>query len=255
MPKESLVPPVELIVANNVGVHDKENILKEYARVGKYIATVLKNRADLKPTDSVLDMGCGSGRVAMHLTEYLDGGTYYGVDIVKSSIEWCRDAYREFPNFHFIHADLHSKFYNPEGKSNSENYRFPFDDGALDVIWSSSLFTHMLIAGVDNYLKEMARTHRVGGRIWNSYLLLDEISEPLVHGAPRKDGRRMEHKVDGGRIAYPDKPEWVVGLHKDRILALHEKHGFDVIKVELTNWSGGRPEVPTGQDVIVARKR
>lgn len=249
-------PPVELIVENNVGVHDKENILQEYSRVGKYIATVLKNRAKMKPTDVVLDMGCGSGRVAMHLVDYLaDGGTYHGIDVVKSSIDWCRNAYAGFGNFHYQHADLYSEFYNPKGPVKAEEYRFPFEDSSLDLVWSSSLFTHMLIAAVDNYLGEMARTLKQGGRIWNSYLLLDEVSEPLVHGAPRNDGRRMEHKVDGGRIGYPDKPEWVVSLYKDRILALHEKHGFEIMEVILTDWSGGRPGVPKGQDVIIARKR
>lgn len=91
--------------------------------------------------------------------------------------------------------------------------------------------------------------------MWNSYLLLDEISEPLVLG-PRNDGRRMQYEVEGGRIAYKNKPEHVVGLRKDRILDLHEKHGLEVIEIRLSNWSDGRPDTPyRGQDVIVARKK
>lgn len=250
----NLVPPIELIIENKIGIRNKENVLDEYKRIGNYIATVLKNRAGLHPESDALDMGCGTGRVARSLTEYLTTGSYTGVDIVESSIEWCRDNFRNFHNFRFIHADLYSKFYNPTASLTAEEYRFPFDPESFDVIWSASLFTHMLMPAVDNYLKEMARVAKPGGRIWNSYLLLDEISEPLVLG-PRNDGRRMQYKVEGGRVAYKDKPELVVGLNRDQILDLHEKHGLEIIEEWLSNWSGGRPDTKNrGQDVIIARK-
>jgi ubiquinone/menaquinone biosynthesis C-methylase UbiE len=251
---QDLNPPIELITANNVGIHDKENVLDEYKRIGIYVATTLQNRAGLRPESDVLDVGCGTGRVAIPLTEYLTTGSYTGIDVVKSSIEWCQSAFRNFENFRFVHADLYSKFYNPDASMTAEEYIFPFDRESFDVIWSSSLFTHMLMPAVDNYLKEMARVAKPGGRIWNSYLLLDEISEPLVLG-PRNDGRRMQHEVEGGRIAYKEKPEHVVGLYKEQIMALHEKHGFEISEVQLSNWSGGRPDTKyRGQDVIIARK-
>lgn len=250
----ALVPPIELITQNNVGIHDKENVLNEYNKIGNYIATVLKNRAGLRPESHVLDVGCGTGRVAIPLTEYLTTGSYTGVDVVKSSIEWCASAFRDFQNFRFVHADLYSEFYNPSASLTAEEYRFPFNREHFDVIWSASLFTHMLMPSVDNYLKEMARVARPGGRIWNSYLLLDDISEPLVLG-PRNDGRRMQYKVEGGRVGYQEKPEHVVGLYKDQILGLHEKHGLEIIEVQLSNWSGGRPDTKyRGQEVIIARK-
>src|SRR4051812_33177243 len=108
-----LTPPVELIAQTNVGIHDKENVMKEYRKIGTYMFTVLKNRAKVLPDSRILDMGCGLGRVAAPFTEYLTDGTYTGVDVVKESIDWCTQAYRPFKNFRFIHADLYSKFYNP----------------------------------------------------------------------------------------------------------------------------------------------
>ncbi|WP_157014904.1 class I SAM-dependent methyltransferase [Mesorhizobium xinjiangense] len=252
---DHLTPPVELIAQNNVGIHDKENILAEYRKIGTYLFTVLKNRAGVRPDSDILDMGCGLGRVAAPFTTYLTSGSYTGVDVVKSSIDWCAERYSGLPNFRFIHADLYSEFYNPKATVSAENYRFPFEDGSFDVVWSSSLFTHMLFDAVDNYLGEMSRVLKPGGRIWNSYLLLDEISEPLVHGRPRSDGRRMEHEVKGGRVGWKDKPEWVVGLRLDGINELHRKHGLEIVETQLSNWSGGREDVPyKGQDVIIARK-
>lgn len=226
----NLVPPVELIVGNNIGTHDKEHIVDEYKKVGAKVASKLKDQAGVRPESDVLDVGCGTGRVAMYLTT----GSYTGIDVVKSSIEWCQKAFRDFPNFRFVHADLYSEFYNSGAVLKAEEYRFPFEDESFDVVWSSSLFTHMLLPGVDNYLKEMARVARPGARVWNSYLLLDEVSEPLVLG-PRNDGRRMRFEVEGGRIGYKNKPEHVVGLYRDQILALHEKHGLEVVEERLSN--------------------
>ena len=251
----SLVPPIELITANNVGIHDKENILEEYNRIGTAITTMLKNRAELRPESDVLDVGCGTGRIAIPLTDYLTTGSYTGIDVVASSIQWCRKAFRDFKNFRFIHAKLYSKFYNPGASLTAEEYRFPLEDESFDVIWSASLFTHMMMSAVDNYLGEMARVAKSGAKIWNSYLLLDEISEPLVLG-PRNDGRRMQYEVEGGRVGYKEKPEHVVGLYRDQVLALHEKHGLEIVEEQLSNWSGGRPDTKSrGQDVIIARKK
>jgi SAM-dependent methyltransferase len=250
-----LIPPIETIAANNVGIHDPKNVIAEYTRIGKHIFKRLEQSAGLRADSDVLDVGCGTGRVALPMTEFLTSGTYTGIDVVKSSIDWCQQAYRTFDRFKFIHADVHSVFYNPTGQFRSENYSFPFPDNSFDVVWSSSLFTHMLLPGVDNYLKEMARVIRPGKYIWNSYLLLDQITEPSVL-VPRNDGRRMPHPVPGGRIAYKDKPEHVVGLYVDGIKELHHKHGLTIAQVRYTNWSGARKLVSLkGQDVIIAVKK
>lgn len=59
----------------------------------------------------------------------------------------------------------------------------------MNFIWSTSLFTHMRINQVDSYLSEMSRVLKSGAKIWNSYFILDEVSEPLARsgalGRPR----------------------------------------------------------------------
>lgn len=248
------LPPESLIIANVIGVVDHAHIHDEYKRIGAGIAKALQDRAGLKPDSRVLDVGCGTGRVARCLVDVLTTGSYVGFDIVKSSVDFCREAFADVPNFEFTHVDLFSQFYNSKSDGRAETFRFPFDDETFDVVWSTSLFTHMLLPGVRNYLKEMARVLKPGKRVYNTYLLLDEISEPLVI-KPRLDGRTMMHPVDGGRIGYKDKPEHVVGLYKDRVLEAHEEAGLKVVVLGLTNWSGGRPHVNfAGQDAIVAEK-
>ena len=72
---------------------------------------------DLKPTESILDIGCGCGMMALALTNYLQPtASYTGFDISKKAIQWCqKNISSRFPNFHFFHADIYNEHYNPGG--------------------------------------------------------------------------------------------------------------------------------------------
>jgi SAM-dependent methyltransferase len=63
------------------GMLDEEHH-RTYGRpwvLGRYCFDYLV-REGLKPSDKVLDIGCGSGRVGIWLIRYLDPGNYFGVD-------------------------------------------------------------------------------------------------------------------------------------------------------------------------------
>jgi len=58
----------------------------------------LRNLGGLKPSDSILDVGCRIGRVAVPLTQYLDQrARYEGFDVVKKGIDWCRENISQVP--------------------------------------------------------------------------------------------------------------------------------------------------------------
>ena len=81
------------------------------------------------------------------LTDFLSpDGAYYGIDANESSIDWCRENYTAYPNFHFIHSDIFSTHYNPKSNVRAADYRFPFDAGEFDCVFSTSLFTHLVAA-------------------------------------------------------------------------------------------------------------
>lgn len=248
------IPPASLIIDNKIGGSDPETIEKLFADRGDALSKVIIKNTGMKSNASVLDMGCGLGRVARGLVDYLTEGTYTGVDIVKSSIDWCEKHYADAPNFSFHHAEIFSTYYNPEATVKARDYRFPFPDNSFDVIFSTSLFTHMMIDEVDNYLGEMARTLKPGGWAWNTYMILDDVSEPLAQQwQPKRP--YITHPVDGGRVAKLDNPELIVGLYLDRLEGVHARNGLSIERIQLSNWSGGRPEIPyKGQDIIIARK-
>ena len=250
MQKEHLIPPGRLILDNGIGSTDRtdmEKVRLEFVQVGETIAKGLINQAPLSADSSVLDVGCGLGRVALGLVDlFAKSGSYTGLDLVPSSISWCKSAFADHPNFHFVHADVFSKFYNPQGSQPPEKYKFPFADDSFDFVFSMSLFTHLMIEASDNYLGEMSRVAKPGARVINTFFILDEISTPLAAGF---------HKVPGGAVQTLDAPEAVSALDLEPLKEIHKKHGLEIEGLGFGFWSGRLDAHPRSyQDAIRARK-
>ena len=130
----------------------------DYVQIGEEFLYHFTEIAGLQPHERVLEVGCGTGRMARPLTKYLTGGSYDGIEIVSPSINWCRKTYTpRFRNFHFHFTDIYNKAYNPNGSQLASDYRFPFEDSAFDFVFLTSVFTHMLPADMENYLNEVTR--------------------------------------------------------------------------------------------------
>jgi SAM-dependent methyltransferase len=68
------------------------------------------------------------------------------------------------PNFDFGIVDIQNGVYNPKGSFKSSDLRFPYPDGSFDVMLPSSVFTHIVPQDVRNYLHEIVRVLKSGGR-------------------------------------------------------------------------------------------
>jgi len=104
----------------------------------------------LTPDSRVLDIGCGTGQMAMALEEYLSPrGAFYGTDIGREGIEFCRNNYRR-ANFVF---------------ETGEMTRVPFPDsaGPFDMAIFFSVFTHTYADESALLLAEACRLLRTGG--------------------------------------------------------------------------------------------
>lgn len=139
----------------------------DYRAAGEAVLHMLRARAGLRPDHSVLDIGCGTGRVATPLASFLTPqGRYVGFDVSRRAVQGCvRRFAASRPDFRFVHADLRNAEYNASGAAAESAYRFPADDGSVDVATATSVFSHMRLPAVAAYLAEGARVLAPDGRL------------------------------------------------------------------------------------------
>ena len=107
----------------------------------------------LQPDDYVIDVGCGSGRLAKPLSEYLRG-PYLGIDIVPDLVDYARELVGR-PDWRFEVAT---------------GLEIPERDNRAQMVCFFSVFTHLLHEQSYAYLKEARRVLAPGGKIVISFL-------------------------------------------------------------------------------------
>jgi SAM-dependent methyltransferase len=101
----------------------------------------------------VIDVGCGSGRLAVQLA-HGGGVSYGGTDVVPQLLEYARAICAQ-PSWEFVETD---------GAS------IPFPDGSADFVCMFSVVTHVLHEQSFRYFLEASRCLRAGGRLVVSFL-------------------------------------------------------------------------------------
>jgi len=191
----------------------------DFRAIGSEFARLCADVGGLRPGMSLLDVGCGAGRMAAPLRAYLGSdGRYVGIDVVPEAIAWCRKALAGGdPRLRFEHLDVRNARYNPDGAMDPTAVRFPVADSTFDLVLVASVFTHMPADAVERYLHEIARSLRPGGACLATFFLVDDdvgdraASNAADHEFPFRepDGlTRTERAGDPDHLAAFDA-EWV----------------------------------------------
>jgi SAM-dependent methyltransferase len=226
--------------------------VKLFLESGRQTFTLLKEYAKLSPSHTILDAGCGCGRVAIHLLDYLnDGGEYYGFDISPEPIFWCAENISQsFHNFHFTHLDVKKKLYNPAGQYQLKEITLPYSENMFDVICAHSLFTHMLPDEMEHYLSEYSRIIRRNGVFYASYYLMnDKTAEGVRNGTAAFD---FKYRVGEARTFDKENPDEGIAQSESFVKEVYQLHGFKIIEpIHYSAWDkNNKPD----QDFIIAEK-
>ncbi|MEY2532938.1 MAG: hypothetical protein QOF29_848 [bacterium] len=201
----------------------------DFVGTGDEFLSHLVSLCGLRPEHRVLDVGCGVGRLARPLAGFLSiDGAYDGLDVDADGIAWCRRRYHHLPHFHFTHADLRSPRSNPAGAGDPLAFRFPYADGAFDVVVMLSVLAHMT---PDEALHELGEARRVlapGGRLLAT--LYVAVADASADASP--------------------PPEGVTVVEEEWLLETLRAAGLDLVALHPGRWSG-REDGMSVQDVVV----
>lgn len=120
------IPPMHLIFLATTG-----KMVARFLYAGKLCAdsidyTLRKNGYRLDNLESILDFGCGCGRVMRHWQSRI-GPEYHGCDCNEGAIRWCQKNLWKLAEF----------------KVNSINPPLEYRSEKFDLIYAISVFTHL----------------------------------------------------------------------------------------------------------------
>jgi SAM-dependent methyltransferase len=204
----------------------------------------------LKPTDRVLDIGCGIGRMAVPLTQYLDEtACYEGIDPVNEGIEWCvQNITPTYPNFRFCRVDIAHELYNPGGAVKGTEIVLPFGEAKFDFVTMISVATHLPLEEIAAYAREVSRLLAPSGKLFLTAFLVSEGDPDRAEARPRfQPGAAV-----GSWIADPAAPLGAIGFDMPLIPGVLKEAGLRVDLVSPGHWRG--VESAHYQDVVIAVK-
>ena len=132
----------------------------EWARSGRSTADDIASETGLTPADTVLDIGCGAGRVGVHLAPR--SRQWIGADVSREMLAHTRAALGAAANVEFVQL-------TGDGLPASL-------DGRIDVVYCTTVFMHLEEWDRYRYVREAFRVLKPGGRIYfdNVTLISDE---------------------------------------------------------------------------------
>lgn len=211
----------DFVVSRLLSKHDFDSAMRcsaggNYEGVGRIEADILVHLG-LRDGQSVIDVGCGSGRLSSAIQRRASI-EYLGIDIMQPALDYARK-----------HAPSRYRFARVGG------LEIPAEAGSADFVTFFSVVTHLAHHETYLYLEEAKRVSRPGGHIVVSFL---ELTNP-VHWptfSRTVDSRRRNNRAHLNAFIEPEVFRTWAGRLKLDLVAVH---------------NGGTPWVPLTEPVTM----
>lgn len=141
-----------------------------------YEARRVVDRLGYDPSQLLVDIGCGQGRLAIGLARHFRTARYLGLDVSARSIAWCKKHIAgRYPSYEFQHLNLVNARYNPDGRTLSREFHLPVDAGAAGIVYVWGVVTNMEPDHLPVYAGEISRMLRAGGEAFLTANVEDNV--------------------------------------------------------------------------------
>jgi len=220
------LPPLE--IARVAGRLDRTDPYGVYERIGRLCHDAIVSRL---PADwswegrRALDFGCGAGRVLRHFAPEADRCDFHGCDIYEPAIAWAGKHLS--PPFNLFLSE--------------EMPPLKLPNASFDLIWATSVFTHLVHETWSSWMLELHRLLRPRGILMASYR--GEIQHWML-GEPWDDERIGMNVIRAGL-------DWDHGgpsvSHSEWWLRAHWGRAFEILSIDEKGLEG--------QGLVVMRRR
>jgi ubiquinone/menaquinone biosynthesis C-methylase UbiE len=173
---------------------------------GQKVAARIAGFVSVAPTDNVLEIGSGVGRVGWAMAPIC--GSWTGCDISKRMLTYAQNRLATFDNVRFVQL------------SGPKLNGIP--DCSVDVVYCTNVLAHLDEMERWQYVVESHRVLRTGGRLYIDTIALDST-----------DGWKMLSNNLEQRRRRTDPPYMPLPSTSEELTAYFKNAGFNTVRVEI----------------------
>jgi len=233
----------------------------EWSYIIGIFQTIISNNLRSKTDLQILDVGCGAGLMLNSVRQFVGTkGSYIGIDVMKSEIDFCKKHYPK--EYKFIHIQTKNNYYSPNQK---ENISWEFSNSSFDIITALSVWTHLNEIDAKFYISEVSRVLKTNGKAFITFFSLDEDYQAFLkndlkaktkfHNQTRAQYVFDQKAYDSNEWFYPKWakiPERAIAVNFTAIEKMFKDNNLKIVN----RYNGTWKEVPGifFQDIFVLEK-
>lgn len=222
-----------------------------YDIIGQQYKSLLIQHAGLNAKSTVLDIGCGTGRLIKPLLEVIEPANYRGVDICQRFVNICRERHR---NIDITHIDIRHEEFNPTGYINPESYELPFDHRQFDIVICLGVFNHLRLRWIMQCIRQISKVTKPKGILFSTFLFLNQHSMSKIENGKTKRPFVFSIKNADGWSQTADRPLLNMAHPEIPVRRALIKSGFMIREpIRYGEWCGAEHSL-TGHDVLIAKR-
>jgi SAM-dependent methyltransferase len=174
----------------------------------------------------IIEIGCGCGRRTHLLRDFnfhglRYSGHYTGIDIDAEMLDWCRNHF-DPERFEFRQSTHTTQAYEND-IAVASYYSLPAADDSIDLVFGTSVLTHLLEEELVNYFIESHRVLKEGSAMVMTCKCLDL--------APDLRGNTYRYQIGNAYVENEQVPQMAVGYEEKFILETCRREGFSSARI------------------------